>query len=103
MQKPRADAVVDGDIHSFFTREGYYAYGMQGVVDADCKFISISMQACSSTAYILSSLSTHDSTAYIRCSSLLRPPEIQSKIIQAAGSVAICAQHRWYLSLAVLN
>lgn len=54
MQRPHRE-VVDGDVASFFTRKGYYAYGMQGFVDSRCKFLSISMKTCSST---------HDSTAY---------------------------------------
>ena len=47
---------VNGDVASFFTRKGYYAYGMQAFVDSSCKFLSISMNLCSSV---------HDSTAYI--------------------------------------
>ena len=54
MQRPHREA-VNGDVASFFTRKGYYAYGMQGFVDSRCKFLSISMKTCSST---------HDSTAY---------------------------------------
>lgn len=55
MRKP-SHIEVDGDVHSFFTRKGYYAYGMQAFVDSSCRFLNISMQVCSST---------HDSTAYI--------------------------------------
>ena len=55
IQKPNKEA-VDGDVSSFFTRKGYYAYGMQAFVDSSCKFRSISMKLCSSV---------HDSTAYI--------------------------------------
>jgi hypothetical protein len=55
MQRPPADQ-VDGDVASFFTRKGYYAYGMQAFVDAHCRFVSISMKLCASA---------HDSTAYI--------------------------------------
>ena len=47
MQRPHREA-VDGDVASFFTRKGYYAYGMQGFVDSSCKFLSISMKLCSS-------------------------------------------------------
>ena len=55
MQRPCREA-VDGDVASFFTRKGYYAYGMQAFVDSSCKFLSISMKMCAST---------HDSTAYL--------------------------------------
>lgn len=55
MQKPTREA-ADGDVASFFTRKGYYAYGMQAFVDSSCKFLSISMKMCSST---------HDSTSYL--------------------------------------
>ncbi|KAJ1398427.1 hypothetical protein B484DRAFT_304153, partial [Ochromonadaceae sp. CCMP2298] len=56
IQFPLGDeAAVGGDVSSFFTRKGYYAYGMQAFVDATCRFVSISMKMCSST---------HDSTAY---------------------------------------
>jgi hypothetical protein len=54
MQKPRADE-VDGNVSSFFSRKGFYAFGMQGFVDSNCKFVSISSQSCGST---------HDSTSY---------------------------------------
>ena len=54
MQRPHREA-VDGDFVSFFTRKGYYAYGMQAFVDSSCKFLSISMKLCPSA---------HDSTAY---------------------------------------
>ena len=55
MQQPSREA-VDGDVASFFTRKGYYAYGMQAFVDSSCKFLGISMKMCAST---------HDSTAYL--------------------------------------
>jgi hypothetical protein len=55
MKQPSAHE-VDGDVSSFFTRKGYFAYGMQGFVDDRCRFLSISMKVCSST---------HDSTAYL--------------------------------------
>jgi len=55
MQRPYREA-VNGDVASFFTRKGYYAYGMQAFVDSSCKFLSISMKMCAST---------HDSTAYL--------------------------------------
>jgi hypothetical protein len=32
---------VDGDVSSFFTRKGFYAYGVQAFVDSSCKFLSI--------------------------------------------------------------
>ena len=55
MQRPRREA-VNGDVASFFTRKGYYAYGIQAFVDSSCKFLSISMKMCAST---------HDSTVYL--------------------------------------
>jgi hypothetical protein len=30
---------VNNDVISFFTRKGYYAYGMQGFCDSNCKFL----------------------------------------------------------------
>jgi hypothetical protein len=60
MQKPHSKS-VNGDVASFFTRKGYYAFGMQGFVDSSCRFLAISMKLCSSvhdnTAYIVSDLS----------------------------------------------
>ena len=47
---------VDGNVASFFTRKGYYAYGLQAFVDASCRFLSISSRLSSST---------HDSTSYV--------------------------------------
>ena len=55
MNKPTVEE-VDGDVTSFFTRKGYYAYALQAFCDARCKFLSISSQCCAST---------HDSTAYV--------------------------------------
>jgi hypothetical protein len=55
MHRPAKEA-VDGDVASFFTCKGYYAYGMQAFVDSKCRFLSISMKMASST---------HDHTAYI--------------------------------------
>ena len=55
MQRPNKEE-VNGDVASFYTRKGFYAYGMQGFVDSSCRFLSISMKMCSSA---------HDSTAYI--------------------------------------
>ena len=55
MNKPTIEE-TDGDVTSFFTRKGYYAYALQAFCDARCKFLSISSQCCSST---------HDSTAYV--------------------------------------
>jgi hypothetical protein len=47
IQRP-PKATVSGDVSSFFTRKGYYAYGMQAFVDESCRFGSISMKICSS-------------------------------------------------------
>ena len=55
MQRPSKEA-VDGDVSSFFTRKGYYAYGMQAFVDSKCRFLNISMKMAGST---------HDYTSYI--------------------------------------
>lgn len=55
MFQPTSEA-CNGDVISFFTRKGYYAYGMQAFADSACRFVSISMKTCSST---------HDSTAYL--------------------------------------
>ena len=55
IKKPTSNE-VGKDVHSFFTRKGFYAFGMQGFCDSKAKFVSISMKCCSST---------HDSTAYI--------------------------------------
>eukprot|EP00187_Rhodella_violacea_P010368 CAMPEP_0174912604 /NCGR_PEP_ID=MMETSP0167-20121228/79870_1 /TAXON_ID=38298 /ORGANISM="Rhodella maculata, Strain CCMP736" /LENGTH=685 /DNA_ID=CAMNT_0016157263 /DNA_START=155 /DNA_END=2213 /DNA_ORIENTATION=- len=55
IQRPRKDA-VSGDVASFYTRKGYYAYGMQAFVDSRARFLNISMKMAAST---------HDSTSYI--------------------------------------
>jgi hypothetical protein len=52
---------VDGDITAYFTRKGYYAYGLQAFFDSYCKFIMIASRVCSSsgdnTSYIVTRLS----------------------------------------------
>jgi hypothetical protein len=55
MKKP-TKAEVNGNVASFFSRKGYYAYGLQAFCSATTKFLSISMKTCGST---------HDSTSYI--------------------------------------
>jgi hypothetical protein len=55
MIQPRNED-VGGDVISYFTREGYYAYGLQAFCDANCQFTMISSKLCSST---------NDNTAYI--------------------------------------
>jgi hypothetical protein len=47
---------VDGDVTSYYTRKGYYAYGLQAFCDATCRFVMISSKLYSST---------NDNTAYI--------------------------------------
>jgi len=51
---------VDGDVISYYTRKGYYAFGLQAFCDSKCKFLSISSVLCSSsgdnTAYIVTQL-----------------------------------------------
>jgi hypothetical protein len=56
--KPKADQ-VNGDVSSFFTRKGYFAYGLQAFVGYDCRFLTIASKLCSSS---------HDSTAYVMTS-----------------------------------
>ena len=55
ISKPKSSQ-VNGDVSSFFTRKGYFAYGLQAFVSSTCKFLSIASKLCSSS---------HDSTAYI--------------------------------------
>ena len=55
MQKPTNEE-AEGSVSSFFTRKGYYAFGLQAFCDAKCRFLSICSKVCSST---------HDATAYI--------------------------------------
>jgi hypothetical protein len=40
---------VDGDVTSYYTRKGYYAYGLQAFCNATCHFVGISSKLCSST------------------------------------------------------
>lgn len=54
MERP-SKSEVDNNVRGYFVRKGYYAFGMQGMCDADCKFVSISSLLTSSS---------HDSTAY---------------------------------------
>lgn len=58
MVKPTQEE-VDGDVSSFYSRKGYYAFGLQAFVDSKCRFLSISSRCCAST---------HDSTAYFMTS-----------------------------------
>lgn len=43
MEKPNASEVGD-NVKDYFTRKGYYAFGMQAFADAHCKFLSISFR-----------------------------------------------------------
>lgn len=54
MEKPRSNE-VEGNVLPFFTRKGYYAFGIQAMASANCKFLSISSRLCSSS---------HDSMAF---------------------------------------
>lgn len=54
MKRP-AKSDVNNDVRGYYVRKGYFAYGMQGMCDADCKFVSISSTLTSSS---------HDSTQY---------------------------------------
>ncbi len=49
---------VNGDVKSYFVRKNYYAYGMQAMCDARCRFVSLSSSLCSSS---------HDASVY-KCS-----------------------------------
>jgi len=55
MQMPTAEE-VEGDVTSYFTRKGYYAFGLQAFCDSKCRFVMISSKLCSST---------NDNTTYI--------------------------------------
>ncbi len=60
MQMPTNEE-VEGDVTAYFTRKGYYAYGVQAFCDSNCKFLMIASKLCSSsvdnTAYISTQLS----------------------------------------------
>ena len=49
----------NGQVTQFFSRKGFYCFGLQAFCDSNCKLLSVSSQMCSST---------HDSTAYIATS-----------------------------------
>jgi hypothetical protein len=55
MQMPTAEE-VEGDVTSYFTRKGYYAFGLQAFCDSKCRFVMISSKLC---------LSTNGNTTYI--------------------------------------
>mmetsp|Transcript_24697 Transcript_24697/g.22447 ORF Transcript_24697/g.22447 Transcript_24697/m.22447 type:complete len:260 (+) Transcript_24697:11-790(+) len=55
MKKPNR-AEVNDNVASFYSRKGYYAYGLQAFCSAKCRFLNISMKTCGST---------HDGTSYI--------------------------------------
>ena len=55
IQKP-VSADVEGNVEAFWSRKGFYGFGMQGFVDGDTKFVCISSEVCTSN---------HDSTAYL--------------------------------------
>ena len=61
MDKPHGEE-VDDDVISWYTRKGYYAYGLQAFCDSNCKFLFISSKLCSSAhdsaMNIVSALST---------------------------------------------
>ena len=48
MQMPTVEE-VEGDVTSYFTRKGYYAFGLQAFCDSKCRFVMISSKLCSST------------------------------------------------------
>jgi DDE superfamily endonuclease len=52
---------VGGDVVAYFTRKGYYAYGLQAFCDSYCKFVVIASKVCSScgdnTSYIVTKMS----------------------------------------------
>ena len=60
MQMPSSEE-VEGDVTSYFTRKGYYAFGLQAFCDAKCHFVMISTKLCSltndNTTYIVTQLS----------------------------------------------
>jgi hypothetical protein len=60
MQMPTAEE-VEGDVTSYFTRMGYYAFGLQAFCDSKCRIVMISSKLCSSTnddtTYIVTQLS----------------------------------------------
>ena len=47
---------VDYDVKSYWTRKGFYAFGLQAFCDSNCRFVSIASKLCSSS---------YDNTAYI--------------------------------------
>ena len=49
----------NGQVTQFFSRKGFYCFGLQAFCDSNCKLLSVSSQMCTST---------HDSTAYIATS-----------------------------------
>lgn len=54
MNRPAKKEVLN-NVRGYFVRKGYFAYGMQGMVDAKGKFMSVSSMLTSSS---------HDATAY---------------------------------------
>ena len=54
MERPRRED-VGGDVASFWTRKGFYAYGLQAVCDGTCKF---------RYATAVTSAASHDSVSY---------------------------------------
>jgi hypothetical protein len=52
---------VEGDVTAYYTRKGYYAYGLQAFCDSKCKFVMIASKLCSSSndniSYIVTQLS----------------------------------------------
>jgi hypothetical protein len=60
---------VDGDGTSYYTRIGYYAYGLQAFCNATCHFMMISSKLCSSTddntTYIVTQLLKNIKTGHL--------------------------------------
>jgi len=73
-------------VTSYFTRKGYYAFGLQAFCDSKCRFVMISSKLCSST---------NDNTSYIvtQLSKDIKAGKLPSKYHVVLDEAYLCTDH----------
>jgi hypothetical protein len=76
---------VNGDVNSFFTRKGYFGFGLQAFVGYDSKFLSVASRLCASS---------HDSTSYIvtDLASAIKNGELPSRFHVVLDEAYVCSE-----------
>ena len=76
---------MNGDVNSFFTRKGYFGFGLQAFVGYDCKFLSVASRLCASS---------HDSTSYIvtDLAAAIKNGELPSRFHVVLDEAYVCSE-----------